>query len=78
MKQIVEIREVSKFSFTDEKSGNLIEGITLQYEENVSNNPNKKGLERVIMKSSNMKLFEKIDLLPAKYEIICFLFSFTM
>ena len=69
MKQIIEVKEVSKYSFVDKETGQLIEGVVIQYEEPIHNNPNKKGLERIQMKSQNMSLYEKVNVIPAKYEV---------
>lgn len=70
MKQVVEIREVSRFSFKSDKTGGLIEGITIQYEEQIHNDTNKKGLERIKMTSHNISLYDKISIIPARYEVI--------
>lgn len=70
MKQIINVREVSRYSFTNEETGQLIEGITIQYEEPIHNNPNKKGLERIKMSSNNISLYDKITIIPAKYEVV--------
>ena len=69
MRQIIEIKEVSRYSFVDKETGQLIEGVVIQYEEPICNNPNKKGLERIQMKSQNMSLYEKVSVIPAKYEV---------
>ena len=69
MKQIIEIREVSRYSFTNDTTGQLIEGLTIQYDEPIQNNPNKKGLERIKMRSYNLLLFDKITVIPGRYEV---------
>lgn len=69
MKMDVNVKTVSRYSFTNETTGELIQGTKITYEGDPVNTDTKKGIELIQLTSNDPKHFDEFTKVPGRYEV---------